>query len=169
MDGFKVVSMDEAAKYGEFFVTVTGCSEVITDRHFEVMRHNAFLANAGHFDVEVNEKALRAMSTKVENRRNFIDGYHMKDGRILNLLAEGKLVNIVAGNGHPADIMDMSFALQAMGCKYIAENGKKLDPKLYFIPEEVDRQISVMKCSAMGLGLDVLTPEQEEYYYGTGE
>jgi len=169
MDGFKVVSMDEAAKYGEFFVTVTGCSDVITERHFEVMRHNAFLANAGHFDVEVNEKALRKMATKVENRRNFIDGYHMKDGRILNLLAEGKLVNIVAGNGHPADIMDMSFALQAMGCKYIAENGKNLEPKLYFIPEDVDREISVMKCNAMGLGLDTLTKEQEEYYYGTGE
>lgn len=169
MDGFQVKTMDEAAKYGEFFVTVTGCSDVITDRHFEVMRHNAFLANAGHFDVEVSEKALRKMATKVENRRNFIDGYHMKDGRILNLLAEGKLVNIVAGNGHPADIMDMSFALQAMGCKYIAENGKNLEPKLYFIPEDVDRQISLMKCAAMGLGLDALTPEQEEYYYGTGE
>ena len=169
MDGHRVMSMDEAAKIGEFFVTVTGCNDVITSRHFEVMRHNAFLANAGHFDVEVNEKALRAMSTKVEARRAFIDGYHMKDGRILNLLAEGKLVNIVAGNGHPADIMDMSFALQAMGCKYIAENGKNLDPKLYFIPEEVDRQISVMKCKAMGLELDKLTPEQEEYFYGTGE
>jgi len=169
MDGFQVKTMDEAAKFGEFFVTVTGCNDVITARHFEVMRHNAFLANAGHFDVEVNEKDLRKMATKVENRRKFIDGYHMKDGRVLNLLAEGKLVNIVAGNGHPADIMDMSFALQAMGAKYIAENGKSLEPKLYYIPEDVDRQISLMKCKAMGLGLDALTPEQEKYFYGTGE
>ena len=168
MDGHRVMSMDEAAKIGEFFITVTGCNDVITSRHFEVMRDNAFLANAGHFDVEVNEKALRAMATKVEPRRAFIDGYHMKDGRVLNLLAEGKLVNIVAGNGHPADIMDMSFALQAMGAKYLAENGKNLEPKLYFIPEEVDRHISVMKCKSMGIGLDQLTAEQQKYFYGAG-
>ena len=166
MDGFRVMTMDDAAKIGEFFVTVTGCSDVITTRHFEMMKHNAFLANAGHFDCEVNVAALKAASTAVKQRRPFIDGYHMKDGRILNLLAEGKLVNIVAGNGHPADIMDMSFALQAMGAKYILDQGTALKPALHYIPTEVDREIALMKAKSMGLGLDILTPEQEKYLYG---
>jgi len=169
MDGFRVMKMDDAAKIGEFFVTVTGCKDVITKRHFEVMRDNAFLSNAGHFDVEFSKPDLLALSTKVENRRPFIEGYHMPDGRILNVLADGKLVNIVAGNGHPADIMDMSLALQVMGCKHIAENSKNMKPDLYNVPVELDRQIAVMKSAAMGLGLDVLTPEQEAYFYGTGE
>ena len=130
------------------------------------MRHNAFLANAGHFDVEVNLVELEKMSTKKEERRPFIEGYHMKDGRILNLLAEGKLVNIVAGNGHPADIMDMSFALQAMGAEHLAKHGKTLKPDLYNIPVEVDRQIALMKSKAMGLGLDTLNAEQEKYFNG---
>jgi len=169
MDGFRVMKMDDAAKIGEFFVTVTGCKDVITKRHYEVMRHNAFLSNAGHFDVEFSKPDLATMSTKIEVRRPFIEGYHLPDGRILNVLADGKLVNIVAGNGHPADIMDMSFALQAMGCKYLAEEGKTLKPGLYKVPLELDRQIALMKAKAMGLGLDVLTPEQEMYVNGTGE
>ncbi|MCL2190001.1 MAG: adenosylhomocysteinase [Defluviitaleaceae bacterium] len=166
MDGFQVMKMDDAARIGEFFVTVTGCNDVITARHYEVMKHNAFLANAGHFDVEVNLVELEKMSTKKEIRRPFIEGYHMKDGRILNVLAEGKLVNIVAGNGHPADIMDMSFALQAMGAEHLAKNGKGMKPDLYNIPVEVDREIALMKSKAMGLGLDVLSPEQEKYFNG---
>ena len=169
MDGFRVMKMDDAARIGEFFVTVTGCKDVIKKRHYEVMRHNAFLSNAGHFDVEFSKPDLAAMSTKIEVRRPFIEGYHLPDGRILNVLADGKLVNIVAGNGHPADIMDMSFALQAMGCKHIAENGKNMTPGLCSVPLELDRQIALMKAKAMGLGLDVLTPEQEEYINGTGE
>jgi len=169
MDGFRVMKMDDAARIGEFFVTVTGCKDVIVGRHYEVMKHNAFLANAGHFDVEFNKHDLTAMSTKIEERRPFIDGYYLKDGRILNVLADGKLVNIVAGNGHPADIMDMSFALQAMGARYLAQNGKNMTPDLYNIPLDVDRQIALMKSKAMGLGLDELTPEQETYLNGTGE
>ena len=169
MDGFRVMKMDDAARIGEFFVTVTGNKDVITKQHYEVMRHNAFLANAGHFDVEFSKPDLAAMSTKIENRRPFIEGYHMPDGRILNVLADGKLVNIVAGNGHPADIMDMSFALQAMGCKHLAENGKGMAPGLYSVPVELDKQIALMKSKAMGLGLDVLTPEQEAYFYGMGD
>ena len=169
MDGFRVMKMDDAAKIGEFFVTVTGNKDVITKRHYEVMRDNAFLSNAGHFDVEFSKPDLAAMSTKIESRRPFIEGYHMPDGRILNVLADGKLLNIVAGNGHPADIMDMSFALQAMGCKHIIENGKTMKPDLYSVPIEMDRQIALMKSAAMGLGLDVLTKEQEEYMNGTGE
>jgi len=166
MDGFQVMKMDDAAKIGEFFVTVTGCNDVITNRHFEVMKNNAFLSNAGHFDVEVNKVELEKMATQVEERRPFITGYKMKDGRTLNLLADGKLVNIVAGNGHPADIMDMSFALQAMGAEHLAKNGKNMKPDLYNIPIEVDRQIALMKSKAMGLGLDVLTAQQEEYFNG---
>jgi adenosylhomocysteinase len=166
MDGFRVMKMDDAARIGEFFVTVTGCKDVITARHFEVMRHNAFLSNAGHFDCEVSKSDLIKLSTKRSDRRPFIEGFHMADGRILNLLADGKLVNIVAGNGHPADIMDMSFALQAMGCLYLAQNGAQLKPDLYSIPIEVDKQIAIMKSNAMGLGIDTLTPEQEEYMYG---
>ncbi|MCL2840512.1 MAG: adenosylhomocysteinase [Defluviitaleaceae bacterium] len=166
MDGFRVMKMDDAARIGEFFVTVTGCKDVITARHYEVMRHNAFLANAGHFDCEISKPDLAKLSTKVEERRPFIEGYHMKDGRILNMLADGKLVNIVAGNGHPADIMDMSFALQAMGALHIAQNGKNMKPDLYSIPVEVDREVSLMKAKAMGLGLDTLTPEQDAYING---
>jgi adenosylhomocysteinase len=166
MDGFRVMKMDDAARIGEFFVTVTGCKDVITKKHFEVMKHNAFLSNAGHFDCEVSKTDLVELATKREDRRPFIEGFHMPDGRILNLLADGKLVNIVAGNGHPADIMDMSFALQAMGCKHIAENGKSLKPDLYSVPVELDRRIAIMKAKAMGLGLDVLTKEQEDYMYG---
>jgi len=169
MDGFTVMKMDDAAKIGEFFVTVTGCKDVITARHYEVMKNNAFLSNAGHFDVEFNKKELSAMSTKIETRRPFIEGYHLKDGRVLNVLADGKLVNIVAGNGHPADIMDMSFALQAMGAKYILDEGKNLKPELYSIPVEIDREIAIMKAKSMGLGLDVLTAEQEAYVNGYGE
>jgi adenosylhomocysteinase len=169
MDGFDVMHMDEAAKIGDFFVTVTGCKDVIVKRHYEVMKHNAMLANAGHFDVEFNKPHLRGMAVKVEERRPFIDGYYLPDGRIINVLADGRLVNIVAGNGHPADIMDMSFALQALCCRYIAQNGKGMKPGLHYVPIYVDRHIAVMKTKAMGLGLDVLTPEQEAYLYGTGE
>jgi len=166
MDGFRVMKMDDAARIGEFFVTVTGCKDVITKRHYEVMKDNAFLSNAGHFDVEFSKPDLKEMAVKVEERRPFIEGYHLKDGRVLNVLADGELVNIVAGNGHPADIMDMSFALQAMGCEYLAKEGKNLKPDLYSIPVETDRQIALMKANAMGLGLDVLTPEQDAYING---
>ena len=169
MDGFRVMKMDAAAKIGEFFVTVTGCKDVIVKRHFEIMRDNAFLANAGHFDIEFSKSDLRELSIKVDERRPFIEGYHLKDGRVLNVLADGKLVNIVAGNGHPADIMDMSFALQCMGAEHLVKHGKSMKPGLYNIPIEVDRQIALMKSKAMGLGLDVLTPEQEEYINGYGE
>jgi len=168
MDGFRVMKMDDAARIGEFFVTVTGCKDVITEKHFAVMRDNAFLANAGHFDVEFSKPDLKKMSVSISERRPFIEGYKMADGRTLNVLADGKLVNIVAGNGHPADIMDMSFALQAMACLYIAQNGKNLEPTLHSVPVELDREIALMKAKAMGLGLDVLTAEQEAYFYGSG-
>lgn len=166
MEGYRVMKMDDAAPLGDIFITATGCRDVIAHRHFEKMKHNAILANAGHFDVEFSKKDLRAMAISVEQRKPFIDGYCLPDGRVLNVMADGRLVNIAAGNGHPADIMDLSFAIQALGAKYIAENGKSLGPGLYDIPDEIDREVAVLKIGAMGIGLDALTPEQENYMKG---
>lgn len=166
MDGFRVMKMDDAAPLGDIFITATGCKDVITRRHFEKMKNNAILANAGHFDVEFSKTDLREMSVRVEERKPFIDGYYLKDGRVLNAMADGRLVNIVAGNGHPADIMDLSFAIQALGAKYLAENGRNMKPGLYNIPEEIDRAVAMLKIDAMGLGLDKLTEEQKRYLKG---
>ena len=166
MDGHRVMRMEDAAPLGDIFVTATGCRDVITSRHFQRMKNNAILANAGHFDVEVNKAELQAMASRVENRKPFIDGYYLSDGRVLNLLADGRLVNIVAGNGHPADIMDMSFALQALSAQYLAGEGRDLAGGLYNVPREIDRQVALRKVAALGLGLDALTPAQAEYLKG---
>ncbi len=163
MDGYEVMHMDEAAKLGDVFITATGCKDVIVDRHYKVMKNNVLIANAGHFDVEFNKPMLKDMSERIETRKPFIDGYYLKDGRVINVLADGRLVNIVAGNGHPADIMDLSFAIQALGALYIKEHGKSLKPDLYDIPEEIDHKVAMMKIKAMGIGLDELTPEQDAY------
>ena len=169
MEGFEVMHMDDAAKEGDIFVTVTGCKDVIVKRHFEVMKNNAIVANSGHFDVEFSKPDLRSMSVSVEERRPFIEGYKLTDGRIINVLADGRLVNIVAGNGHPADIMDLSFALQAMSARHLALHGKEMKPGLYNVPKDVDYDIAMMKVKAMGLGLDKLTAAQEAYISSTGE
>ncbi len=169
MEGYEVMKMDDAAKLGHIFVTSTGCKDVITQRHYNVMQDNVLLANAGHFDVEFNKPELRAMSDKVELRKPFIEGYYLKDGRVINVLADGRLVNIVAGNGHPADIMDLSFAIQSLSALYIAENGKDLKPGLYDIPSEIDYEVAMMKLKAMNLGIDILTEEQMEYLLSAGE
>ena len=166
MDGYTAMRMDDAAALGDIFVTATGCKRVITARHFEKMKNNAVLANAGHFDVEIDKNDLLALSDSVETRRPFIEGYHMRDGRTLNLLSEGRLVNITAGNGHPADIMDMSFAIQALACRYIAENHDALEPKLYDIPEGLDNSVALIKLAAMGAGIDELDEEQRRYLFG---
>jgi adenosylhomocysteinase len=163
MDGFRVMPMTEAAGIGDIFVTATGCKEVITTEHFKVMKNNVLLSNAGHFDVEVDRAALEKLSVKKETRKPFIDGYHMSDGRVLNLLAEGRLVNIVAGNGHPAEIMDLSFAIQLLSVLHIAKNGKQLKPALYNIPQEIDDEVIRIKLDAMKVGIDVLTQGQAEY------
>ncbi|MDY5625244.1 MAG: adenosylhomocysteinase, partial [Eubacteriales bacterium] len=126
MDGCRVMPMDKAAREGDIFVTTTGCRDVITRRHFEVMKNNAFLSNAGHFNVEVNGEELENMAVRVYKRRNDIMGYELPDGRTLNLLAEGRLVNLASGNGHPAEIMDTSFAIQALAMEYMAKNGRGL-------------------------------------------
>ncbi len=163
MDGFRVMKMDDAAPLGDFFVTATGCRDVITRRHFEKMKTDAIVANSGHFNVEYNLDDLSAMAVRIEERRPFIKGYYLPDGRVINSLADGRLVNITAGNGHPADIMDMSFALQLACVVYLAKQGRTLAPGLYPVPEALDREVAQIKAQAMGLGVDRLTPQQEDY------
>ena len=154
---------------GYFFVTVTGCSKVITGKHFKVMKNGAVLANAGHFDVEIWKPDLESMSKEKRIMRNNIMGYIMEDGRIINLLADGRLVNLAAGDGHPAEIMDMSFALQALCAKYISESKGKLKNKVYEVPEEIDQKVAYMKLEALGIRIDRLTEDQKEYLRGWGE
>lgn len=163
MQGFRVMKMDEAAKVGDLFVTVTGCKDVITPAHFAVMKQNALLCNAGHFDCEVDVAGLAAMSVKQELRRDNIVGYMLPDGRILNVIAEGRLVNLAAGNGHPAEIMDMSFAVQALALEWLVKHQDSLEKKVYLVPDEIDDQIGRVKLAALGLSIDTLTSEQEDY------
>ncbi len=166
MDGCRVMPMDEAAPQGDLFVTTTGCRDVITRRHFEVMKHNAFLSNAGHFNVEVNGEELAAMAVRSFKRRNEIVGYELPDGRVLNLLAEGRLVNLASGNGHPAEIMDTSFAVQALSLEYMLHHGVTLDKQVYEVPQEIDDAVSRLKLAGAGLRIDTLTPAQEAYLSG---
>ena len=166
MDGMRVMTMDQAAPEGDIFVTVTGCRDVITKRHFEVMKHNAFLSNAGHFNVEVNGEALRQMAVRVFPRRAEIVGYELPDGRVLNLLAEGRLVNLASGNGHPAEIMDMSFSIQALALEYMKNHGRSLAPEVYEIPQSIDDEVSALKLHGIGMEIDQLTPEQVAYLSG---
>ena len=166
MDGCMVMPMDEAAPLGDIFVTTTGCRDVICKRHFEVMKNEAFLSNAGHFNVEVNGVELEEMAVEVFKRRNNIMGYRMPDGRVLNLLAEGRLVNLASGNGHPAEIMDTSFAVQALSLEYMLHNGKNLEKQVYEVPKSIDDAVSLLKLKGAGLRIDTLTPEQEAYMAG---
>ena len=162
MDGFAVMPMLEAAKIGDLFITVTGCNDVITEEHFAVMKNGAVMCNSGHFDVEINKKSLAAVSSEITERKENITGYKIPGGRILNLLAEGRLVNLAAGNGHPAEIMDMSFAIQAKSLEYLANN-TRLSPALYNVPKEIDREIAALKLASMGAKIDILTDEQKRY------
>ena len=166
MNGFRVMPMDEAAKYGDIFVTVTGCKDVITPRHFAVMKHNAILTNAGHFDCEVDVKSLAEMAVKRELRRDNIEGFTLPDGRVLNVIGEGRLVNLAAGNGHPAEIMDMSFSVQALALEWLLKHQDTLEKKLYQVPAEIDDEIGRVKLAAMGFAIDKLTPEQVDYLNG---
>ena len=166
MENFRVMPMDEAAKYGDLFVTATGCKDVIVPRHFAVMKNNAILCNSGHFDCEVDVAALRTQAVETFSRRQGIEGFKLADGRILNVLAEGRLVNLAAGNGHPAEIMDMSFAVQALSLEWMARHGKDLEKKVYNVPDEIDDQIGRVKLAAMGLSIDALTEEQKAYLSG---
>ena len=166
MDGHQVMDMDSAAPLGDIFITATGCRDVITKRHFAVMKNNAFLSNAGHFNVEVNAEELAEMAVRVYPRRDEILGYELPDGRTLNLLAEGRLVNLASGNGHPAEIMDMSFAIQCMSLRYLMEHRDGMNPDLYEVPAEIDDLVSRIKLDAMGLKVDTLTEEQVRYLNG---
>ena len=163
MDGFRVMPMEEACKYGDLFITVTGCRDVIRAEHFDKMKDGVLLANSGHFDVEIDKKALADSAVEVWERKPNITGYRMKDGRILNLMAEGRLVNLAAGNGHPAEIMDMSFAIQAKSLEYLVKNAGKLEKKVYQVPREIDREVAEIKLASLGGGLDVLSDEQKAY------
>ncbi|MGI2292836.1 adenosylhomocysteinase [Paenibacillus sp. GXUN7292] len=163
MDGFAVMPMLEAAKLGDMFVTVTGNRDVIRGEHYEVMKSGAILSNAGHFDVEINKIELEAMSTEKRTVRRNIEEYKMKDGRSIYLLAEGRLVNLAAGDGHPAEIMDMTFALQAMSLKYVNDQYKAIGSKVVNVPYELDQQVASYKLQSLGYRIDKLTAEQSAY------
>ena len=163
MDGFSVMTMDEAAELGDIFVTLTGCKDVITGRHFEKMKNGVLLANAGHFDVEINKNDLKAMCVDSFEARDNITAYVMPDGRELNLLAEGRLVNLAAGDGHPAEIMDMSFAIQLQSVLYLNSVGKTLPNKLIQVPAEIDEQVAAIKLASMNIKTDKLSEEQKRY------
>lgn len=163
MDGYRVMPMDEAAPLGDLFITLTGTNDVICRRHFAKMKDGVLLANSGHFDVEINKQELAALSVSHSLRKPNIMGYTMPDGRVINLLAEGRLVNLAAGNGHPAEIMDMSFALQAKGLEYLAKNRGNLPKRLLSVPREIDAEVARLKLDSLGTSIDALTPEQTEY------
>ncbi|HRE49372.1 MAG TPA: adenosylhomocysteinase [Aggregatilineales bacterium] len=164
MDGYSIMPMSEAAKIGDIFVTATGDVHVLDKHHFEVMKNGALVSNSGHFNVEINIPALEELSTgKPKQVRPFVDQYTTKDGRKINLLGEGRLINLAAAEGHPASVMDMSFANQALAAEYIYKNAKNLENRVYALPEEVDREIARIKLMAMGMHIDNLTAEQTAY------
>ena len=163
MDGFTVMPMREAAKVGDLFVTVTGCAGVITEPDFMLMKEGAILCNAGHFDVEVDMKRLREIATEAREMRANIMGYTLPNGRHVYVLAEGRLVNLAAGDGHPAEIMDMSFAIQALSARYLVEHAGELTQMLIDVPEAVDLEVANRKLAFLGVQIDTLTPEQEDY------
>jgi adenosylhomocysteinase len=163
MDGFTVMPMLEAAKIGDYFVTVTGNRDVIRGEHYKVMKDGAILSNAGHFDVEVNKPELEALSVAKRTVRRNIEEFRLADGRKIYLLAEGRLVNLAAGDGHPAEIMDMTFALQAMSLKYVNDHYKEIGKKVVNVPYAIDEQVARYKLEALGIGIDSLTSEQKAY------
>ncbi|MDO5574686.1 MAG: adenosylhomocysteinase [bacterium] len=163
MDGFDVMPMNEAAKVGDFFVTVTGCDKVIDAEDFAVMKDGAILCNAGHFDCEIDMAGLRKIAVETREMRKNIMGYKLPTGQWIFILAEGRLVNLAAGDGHPAEIMDMSFAIQALSAKYLVEHASELTEKLIDVPRAVDNDVAVRKLSFLGKHIDTLTPEQEKY------
>lgn len=163
MDGFDVMPMNEAAKVGDFFVTVTGCDKVIDEEDFAVMKDGAILCNAGHFDCEIDMARLKEIAVETREMRKNIMGYKLPTGQWIFVLAEGRLVNLAAGDGHPAEIMDMSFAIQALSAKYLVEHEGKLDSMIINVPKEVDNEVAVKKLAFLGKYIDKLTPEQEAY------
>lgn len=163
MDGFDVMEMTEAAKIGDFFVTVTGCKDVITRSAFENMKDGAICCNAGHFNVEINIPDLEELAVEIKPQRNNIMGYTLANGNTISIIAEGRLVNLAAGDGHPAEIMDMSFSIQALCAEYIVGNHDNLEIGVVDVPEEIDRKVALRKLNSWGTQIDVLSPEQEKY------
>lgn len=163
MDGFSVMEMTEAAKEGDFFVTVTGCKDVITEKVFKNMKDGAICCNAGHFNVEINLPDLEKMAVEIKPQRNNIMGYVLPDGRTISIIAEGRLVNLAAGDGHPAEIMDMSFSIQALCAEYIVKNNGNLPVEVVDVPEEIDKKVALRKLNSWGTEIDKLTDEQEKY------
>ncbi len=163
MDGFKVMKMEEAAKVGDFFVTVTGCKDVITEKSFMNMKDGAILCNAGHFDCEVDVAGLKKIAVDSKVARKNIDGYKLSNGNWLYVIGEGRLVNLAAGDGHPAEIMDMSFAIQALSAAYLVKNRGKVQDMVINVPDEIDREVALRKLKFWELEIDTLTEEQEHY------
>ncbi|WP_411343181.1 adenosylhomocysteinase [Paenibacillus sp. WLX1005] len=163
MDGFHVMPMIEAAKHGNFFITVTGNKSVIVGEHYDVMKDGAIVCNAGHFDVEANKPDLAARAVSIRHARKNIEEYQLQDGRRIYLLAEGRLVNLGAADGHPAEIMDMTFALQAVGLRYVNENYEQLGAGVINVPYELDEQVARYRLESLGIGIDSLTDEQKKY------
>ena len=163
MDGFRVMSMEEAAKIGDVFCTVTGNKNVLAKQHFELMKDGAIISNSGHFNVEIDIASLEKLSSSKRTTRTFVDEYSMKDGRRINLLGEGRLINLAAAEGHPASVMDMSFADQALSCDYMVKNHASLENKVYTVPVDLDKRVAKLKLESLGIKIDRLTSEQEEY------
>ena len=163
MDGFEVMPMAEAAKFGDFFITVTGNTDIINKEHFVLMKSGAIMCNAGHFDVEVNVAQLKEISTSERIARTNITEYTLPGGQMLYLLAEGRLVNLAAGDGHPAEVMDMTFALQALSLQYVALNYDKLSSEVYQVNTEIDEKVAMLKLQSLGLSIDKLTEAQVGY------
>ncbi len=163
MDGFRVMPMNEAVKVGDFFCTLTGDINVIDKHHFELMKDGAIVSNSGHFNVEINIPALDEMSVDKQLVRPFVEQYTLKDGRQLHILGEGRLINLASAEGHPASVMDMSFANQALSAEYMVKHGKSLQKMVYSVPEEIDKEIARIKLEAMGVIIDKLTDEQVHY------
>ena len=163
MDGFQVMKMEEASKIGDIFVTVTGNLNVVREEHFKNMKEGAIIANSGHFNVEIDINALEKLSNSKRTIRDSVEEYTLKDGKKIYLLGEGRLINLAAAEGHPASVMDMSFANQALSAEYLSKEGKKLENKVYSVPLDIDRRIATLKLKSMGISIDTLKKEQEEY------
>ncbi|NLE92929.1 MAG: adenosylhomocysteinase, partial [Chloroflexi bacterium] len=163
MDGFRVMPMAEAAPIGDIFITLTGDLNVVDKHHFEVMKDGALVGNSGHFNCEINIPALEEMAVARRLVRPFVESFELKDGRVISILGEGRLINLAAAEGHPASVMDMSFANQALGAEYMLKHADKLEKRVYDVPEEIDREIARLKLESMGVKIDKLTEEQVKY------
>ena len=163
MDGYEVLPMDKAAEVGDIFCTATGDKSVITREHMEQMKDGAILSNTGHFNVEIDIPALRSLASETRMAREFVEEFTLEDGRRLYLVADGRLVNLAAAEGHPALVMDMSFANQALSAEYAVQNAATLERKVYPVPDEIDREIARLKLATMGVDIDQLTEEQARY------